>query len=100
MGFEYQLTVAHDHPCLAGHFPGEPVVPGVVLLDAVREALQTWQPGLRLSGIRQVKFLLPLLPGQALDIRLEEQEGRLRFRAHHAEALIMQGEATLVSRPS
>jgi 3-hydroxymyristoyl/3-hydroxydecanoyl-(acyl carrier protein) dehydratase len=98
MGFEYQLTVPYDHPCLAGHFPGEPIVPGVILLDAVREALQSWQPQFRLTGIRQVKFLIPLLPGQALDIQLEEQEGRLRFRAHHAEALIMQGEGILESR--
>lgn len=29
------LRIGADHPCLPGHFPGRPVVPGVVLLDRV-----------------------------------------------------------------
>ena len=95
MSFDYQQSIPSDHPALAGHFPGNPVVPGVVLLDLVREGLSAWQPGQRISGIRQVKFMQALLPEQALHIQLEIQSGRLRFRGHHGEDLILQGEATL-----
>jgi 3-hydroxymyristoyl/3-hydroxydecanoyl-(acyl carrier protein) dehydratase len=37
MSFERTLTIANDHPALAGHFPGHPVVPGVLVLDEVIE---------------------------------------------------------------
>lgn len=53
------FTLPHDHPCLPGHFPGHPVVPGVVLLEAGLE--QLGQAGLRVD---MVKFLHPVLPGQ------------------------------------
>ena len=82
-----------DHPSLPGHFPGNPVVPAVVLLDQVRAAFKAWQPDQRLASIRQVKFLQPLLPGQRLDIQLELDGGRLRFRCSHEESLVLQGDA-------
>jgi 3-hydroxymyristoyl/3-hydroxydecanoyl-(acyl carrier protein) dehydratase len=34
------LTIAAEHPALAGHFPGSPIVPGVVLLDEMVRALE------------------------------------------------------------
>ena len=95
MVFDYSCTIPTDHPSLDGHFPGNPVVPGVVLLDQVREALRVWQPGQRISTIKQVKFLQVLLPGQRLDIQLESDQKKLRFRASHEDRLILQGEAVM-----
>lgn len=66
-----QFSIPHDHPCLPGHFPGRPVVPGVVVLDVVLQALA--RRGFEPERLRlpQVKFVQPLLPGQLADIVLD-----------------------------
>ena len=70
MNFEICRAIPADHPSLAGHFPGAPVVPGAVILDEVAAALAEWRPGCQLTGVRAVKFLLPLKPEQSFTICL------------------------------
>jgi 3-hydroxyacyl-[acyl-carrier-protein] dehydratase len=71
-----RFEIAADHPCLPGHFPGQPVVPGVVVLDRVFAAIEAAidaQHGTLPSRLRlpQVKFVQPLLPRQPARIQLD-----------------------------
>ena len=88
-----RFTVPSDHPSLPGHFPGNPVVPGVVLLDHVLDAVEAAHGG-PLQGLRlpQVKFVHPLLPEQAATVALEGAAPRWRFRVHHGDRLLASGE--------
>jgi len=70
MNFELFRAIRADHPSLAGHFPGEPIVPGVVILDEVAAVLAEWRKDCQLTGIPAVKFLLPLKPEQSFTISL------------------------------
>jgi 3-hydroxyacyl-[acyl-carrier-protein] dehydratase len=70
MTFEARRTIAADHPSLAGHFPGAPLIPGVLILDEVLAALRDWQKDCHLTAIRTVKFLQPLKPEQPFMICL------------------------------
>jgi 3-hydroxymyristoyl/3-hydroxydecanoyl-(acyl carrier protein) dehydratase len=87
------LTIAPDHPALAGHFPGMPVVPGVVLLDEALHAIGAVL-GADLSACRiaSVKFLSPVLPGQALAVLHDGgDDGAIRFTLMHGERKVASG---------
>lgn len=80
-----RFTVPASHPSLPGHFPGRPVVPGVVLLAHVQAAIEAAHGPLPALRLPQVKFMRPLLPGEPAVIELEPLEGaadarRWRFR--------------------
>jgi 3-hydroxyacyl-[acyl-carrier-protein] dehydratase len=91
-----RFCIAEDHPALSGHFPGNPVVPGVVLLDRVAEALLSWR-GARIVGLPQVKFMHPLLPGQSADLLLEDGVGSVRFKLLHDGTLIASGQLEILA---
>jgi 3-hydroxyacyl-[acyl-carrier-protein] dehydratase len=81
----YRATgiVPHTHPSLAGHFPGDPIVPGVVLLDRVLAVLGEWLPGRAVVGLTQAKFLLPLKPDEQFTILLTRRVSeRIQFECH------------------
>jgi 3-hydroxymyristoyl/3-hydroxydecanoyl-(acyl carrier protein) dehydratase len=85
-----------DHAALPGHFPGRPIVPGVILLDVVLErAQQQFGSNLRVAGIEQAKFLAPLLPDQDAQLTLARIGSRLQFTVRHDSLLIAQGSFTL-----
>ncbi len=74
-----EFSIASDHPSLPGHFPGNPVVPGVVLLDEVIKAAETAY-GDHVTAVPMAKFLQPLGPGQLCRINFSRQgEGRIQF---------------------
>jgi 3-hydroxymyristoyl/3-hydroxydecanoyl-(acyl carrier protein) dehydratase len=77
MGFRVRRAIPADHPSLAGHFPGRPVVPAVVILDEVVASIREWRGECRVTGIPFVKFVSPLGPGRDLDIRLRNEGGDL-----------------------
>ena len=93
-----EFTISADHPCLPGHFPGQPIVPGVVVLDRVLAAIEAQHGALGALRMPQVKFLQPLLPEQTARIELQplsdapDAPPRWRFRVLRDESLIASGE--------
>lgn len=90
--FEALFVIGHAHPALPGHFPGEPVVPGVVILDQVL-ALLVDAAGIDVGrlDLPQVKFAQPLLPGQVARIEMDTDQDRARFRVVRDAAAIASG---------
>ena len=76
--FEFPLPLPPDHPALAGHFPGLPIYPGVVLLDRLIGALEA-ECGASVRALQVVKFLAPVRPGMRLTARAERSADSVRF---------------------
>ncbi len=62
--------VPPDHPAFAGHFPGNPILPGVVLLDVALQIIANSSGiALDICELGSVKFLSPAMPGDELLIQ-------------------------------
>jgi 3-hydroxymyristoyl/3-hydroxydecanoyl-(acyl carrier protein) dehydratase len=90
--FVWQVPLAH--PSFAGHFPGHPILPGVVLLDHAMAFAQAAAAGQGQAGgdwaactVSQTKFLSPVAPGETLTFVLNpDQRGGWRFAIQAADA--------------
>ena len=91
------LQIANDHPAFAGHFPGMPITPGVVLLDlaltSITRHLQRDPASYRLNN---VKFLRPVIPraDTALLLTLQYEisdNGNIRFDIRDGEHVAVTG---------
>ena len=76
-GIEAGAEVPENSVWFNGHFPGEPILPGIALLSAVYEAVlkdasRRGEP-LRISGLKRVRFTGPVRPGEKLSLVLARE---------------------------
>ncbi|MFM8331512.1 MAG: hypothetical protein ACKN9T_07470 [Candidatus Methylumidiphilus sp.] len=63
------FAIAAEQPVLAGHFPGYPILPGVLLLAFARDTIATATGrACRIQAIVRHKFVEPVLPGQSVRV--------------------------------
>lgn len=87
--FRTGLRIDASHPALAGHFPGVPVVPGVVLLERVAAAWKAWRGGS--VGELDARFNHPLRPDEDAAIELSGDASRIRF-------VVVRSDGTMIAQ--
>ena len=93
------LCVSAQHPALAGHFPGNPIVPGVVVLDTVISAAEAWLgANFHVTGLSYAKFLAALNPDEAARIELVLRGELVEFAVFREEVAIAKGTLIGASR--
>ena len=86
------LIIAADHPALAGHFPGVPILPGVLLLDEALRAVEQHEAGPARWRIGRAKFLKPVRPGETLLLEHERlPNGSVHFAISSAGRPVAEG---------
>ena len=104
-----EYTLRGDEPFLRGHFPGQPLMPGVLLVEAAAQLAGTVaqsdpqippMPGLKLTALRGVKILGSAKPGESIRVeaRISGRLGSLVQASTTASVngrIILQAELTL-----
>ncbi|HST31103.1 MAG TPA: 3-hydroxyacyl-ACP dehydratase FabZ family protein [Chthoniobacterales bacterium] len=91
---ECETEFPSDDPMFAGHFPGDPLVPGVILTEALAQtagiAAHVENSGRRflLSAIRHMKFLRPVRPGEKIILRARKLGAVDQLLQFEVEAIV------------
>jgi 3-hydroxyacyl-[acyl-carrier-protein] dehydratase len=105
---ETKTSFAADDPIFAGHFPGNPLVPGVILTEALAQTagiavasgyVDVPKPLFLLSAIRSMKFLRAVRPGEQVDLRAErlaQVDGLVQFKVEASVNGVRVAEGQLV----
>jgi 3-hydroxymyristoyl/3-hydroxydecanoyl-(acyl carrier protein) dehydratase len=87
------MHIATDHPAYDGHFPGHPLLPGVVLLAEAIAAIESHAA--RPAGgwvVENAKFLLPVEPGTPLTFSHDAlASGAVRFEVRSPSGVVASG---------
>ncbi|MCK9376908.1 MAG: 3-hydroxyacyl-ACP dehydratase FabZ [Syntrophobacterales bacterium] len=93
-------NVSINEPFFQGHFPGRPIMPGVLIVEAMAQvggilALLSLpekldNPLVYLLGLDKVRFRQPVVPGDQLQIEVESMRGGKKFWKMKAQAFVNQ----------
>ena len=86
-----RLRVDADEPCFAGHYPGFPILPGVLLIDTVDRSVRQFAVArglgpVELAEVRSTRFLAPVFPGDEVttECTVKRVDGTLAVNARCA----------------
>ncbi len=92
------FCIPADHPCLPGHMPGEPIVPGALLIDRAMDLIAAHGLTPAQPGPMTVKFLGPVSPGDIVELRCDRSRtGAIAFEGVVGTRLVFSGRVETAS---
>lgn len=84
------LVVPDRHPCFPYHFPGDPLVPGALLLQWIMD-LANANLGVSILKVKTMKFLAPVRPGDGCQLLFTLREQRIEFTCVRDHEVVCKG---------
>lgn len=98
-GYEAFVTLFAGHKVYEGHFPGQPVVPGVCTMTVIRETIsEACGRRLMFSSVKECKFLSALIPTEDLSLRLGmtlSPEGQFKCNVSNNDIVVLKLNAVV-----
>ncbi|HQL00966.1 MAG TPA: FabA/FabZ family ACP-dehydratase [Smithellaceae bacterium] len=103
-GLDVSAAAHAESLWFAGHFPGQPILPGVALVEtacqAIRDQAALRNENAKISALRRVRFTRPVLPGERFSIRLQaEKPGDQQwfsFKVMVEDAVVCSGQIAVI----
>jgi 3-hydroxyacyl-[acyl-carrier-protein] dehydratase len=96
-----ERAFASDHPAARGHFEGNPIIPGALLLSETILAIEPAMAGLLPMVVTSAKFLHPARPGDRVVIEFSRSErGEVRFNCAVGEKTVLTGQMSCRAQPT
>lgn len=89
-----RVTTNHDSLWFAGHFPDNPILPGIAQLDMVADCIAaTWENMGTMTGLSRIKFRKIVRPGDLLDIHAicDHKKAQCTFRITSSDEDVCSG---------
>lgn len=93
----FAVRIDTSHPIFGGHFPAQPVLPGVCTLAMLRDAVARMEGGpVRFDRIRDCKFTSVVDPRttDSLELRIAASGGEVRATVVDGERIVLKLKAT------
>jgi 3-hydroxyacyl-[acyl-carrier-protein] dehydratase len=91
----FEVSINKEHAVFEGHFPGNPVVPGVFLIQMVREVIEHWQQKkFKIEAADEIKFMKMVIPQESSRLTLEIQK-RAKSEKPFAFSIVVSDGATV-----
>lgn len=91
--YSFYFCVPPEHPCLKGHFSGNPIVPAVITIDEILHGISKYNSRTKITNIPSIKFIKPIKPGDVIRVNIiEKKPGLLHFNCSIDELLIVSGQ--------
>jgi len=91
---EAQVTLGEDSPWFDGHFPGDPVLPGVAQVQIACDLLRVCREPVRVTGLRRIRFKRRIRPAAPLRVSVDlsgRDRGRCTFALFDGDDTVCRG---------
>jgi 3-hydroxymyristoyl/3-hydroxydecanoyl-(acyl carrier protein) dehydratase len=94
-----EITFSADHPAARGHFPGNPIVPGAVLLsEAVRAVGAAAHVDLSRCSVSAAKFPSPSRPGDRVDVAYSMKPDSISLTCSVSGRVVLKAEVACIAK--